>query len=131
MKVDDEIEALLDKATRYRRSAELLRTDGDFDSAASRLYYAMFYCARAALLANGLTFSSHRAVIAGFGRHLAKTGQLPVGMHQWLREAFSQRQQGDYQPFPSLAWRDVEEMQARAEAFAQQVESWLRRTSTM
>ena len=98
---NDELRALLDKAAKYRRSAEVLRTIGDFDSAASRLYYAMLYCARAILLAKGLTFSSHRAVIAGFGRHLVKTCVLPDEMHRWLREAFDQRQMGDYVPFSS------------------------------
>ncbi|MBI4319787.1 MAG: HEPN domain-containing protein [Chloroflexi bacterium] len=123
----DEIKGLLDKATTYRRSAEILRAAGDFDSAGSRLYYAMFYCARAVLLAKGLTFSSHRAVVGGFARHLTKTGELPVEMHRWLRQAFDRRQAGDYMPFAALTAGDVEEMQGRAEAFAQQAAAWLQK----
>jgi uncharacterized protein (UPF0332 family) len=60
-------EPLLSKAKRYLRSAEVLAEDGDFDSAASRLYFAMFYIAEALLQARGLSFSSHHAVIAAFG----------------------------------------------------------------
>jgi hypothetical protein len=52
--VNEEIQALLDKARRYIRSAELLRADGDYNSAISRLYYAMFYCAEAILFSKGL-----------------------------------------------------------------------------
>jgi hypothetical protein len=33
------------KSARYIRSAELLMKDGDIHSAASWIYYAMFYCA--------------------------------------------------------------------------------------
>ena len=60
-------EPLLEKAERFIRSARILAADGDFDSAASRLYYAMFYMAEALLETRGLSFSSHKAVISAFG----------------------------------------------------------------
>lgn len=82
--MSEELPGLLDKARRYIASAELLRAAGDYDSAASRLYYAMFYCAEALLLVKGLTRSSHQGVIAAFGQYLVKTGELPVEMHRWL-----------------------------------------------
>jgi uncharacterized protein (UPF0332 family) len=50
---------MLEKARRYVKSAEVLRREDDYDSAVSRLYYAMFYCAEALLLARGQSFSSH------------------------------------------------------------------------
>jgi uncharacterized protein (UPF0332 family) len=89
-------EPLLDKAERFIRSAQLLAADGDFDSAASRLYYAMFYIAEALLEARGLSFSSHRAVISAFGQYFAKTKDVDPRFHQMLLAAFSQRQLGDY-----------------------------------
>jgi uncharacterized protein (UPF0332 family) len=46
----DAPQALLQKARRTIQSAHLLRADGDFDSAVSRAYYAMFYVAEALLL---------------------------------------------------------------------------------
>jgi uncharacterized protein (UPF0332 family) len=61
-----ELEAMLRKARRYVDSAEALAARGDYDSAASRLYYAMFYCAEALLWVRGRTFSRHGAVIAAF-----------------------------------------------------------------
>jgi len=42
----DARQALLEKARRAIRSAHLLRADGDYDSAVSRAYYAMFQEAR-------------------------------------------------------------------------------------
>lgn len=121
----DEIVALVEKAERYLRSAALLHTTGDYDSAASRLYYAMFYCAEAVLLTKELTFSRHRGVIAGFGQHFIKTGALPVEMHQWLREAFDKRQLGDYAPLSPLEEEDSGDLQVKAQRFIQHTKAFL------
>jgi uncharacterized protein (UPF0332 family) len=69
-----ELQALIGKAEKYLNSAEMLRSRGDFDSAASRLYYAMFYCAEALLMVKDLSFSSHRGVISAFCSALYKNG---------------------------------------------------------
>ncbi|NUO80565.1 HEPN domain-containing protein [candidate division KSB1 bacterium] len=45
-------------------SAELLRSEGDYDSSTSRLYYAMFYCAEAALLASRKVYCANRSLSA-------------------------------------------------------------------
>lgn len=57
--MNDQIKSLMEKSDRYLHSAALLRDAEDFDSAASRLYYAMFYCAEALLLTKELSFSKH------------------------------------------------------------------------
>ena len=72
-KQSEQSNPLLDKAVRFIASAELLVEDGDFDSSASRLYYAMFHVAQALLEAKGLAFSSHRAVISAYGQYFART----------------------------------------------------------
>jgi len=69
MTLQDELLVMLEKARRYIKSAAVLQLEGDHDSAVSRLYYAMFYCAEALLLARGHSFSSHRAVISAFAQH--------------------------------------------------------------
>ena len=56
--------ALLTKAGKSLSAAELLATNELLDFAASRVYYTMFYVAEAFLLGEGLTFSSHAAVIS-------------------------------------------------------------------
>ena len=121
----DHVKALLGKAEQYLRSATLLRTGGDYDSAISRLYYTMFYCAEALLLTKGLTFSRHKGVITSFGKQFVKTGELPPAMHQWLREAFDKRQLGDYASISALDEDDVTDLQAKAEQFVQQTKAFL------
>lgn len=115
--MNEEIQALLDKARCYVRSAELLRADGDYNSAVSRLYYAMFYGAEAILLSKGLTFSSHRAVISALGQRVIKSGEAPTEMHRWLREAFDKRQLSDYETMPTLDENDVRDLQHKTDRF--------------
>lgn len=92
-----ETKALIDKAQRYIRSAELLIKDGDNESAVSRIYYAMFYCAEAALLKKDMSFSSHRGVLCAFGEHFVKTGIFAKEMGRNLNRAFEKRQLSDYE----------------------------------
>ena len=56
----EQFQSILDKAPDSIEAARLLGDRGYFDFAASRAYYA----AEALLLARGLAFSSHAAVIA-------------------------------------------------------------------
>jgi uncharacterized protein (UPF0332 family) len=125
--MNEQITALLDKARRYIRSAELLSAEEDYDSAVSRLYYAMFYCAEALLHSKGLTYSSHRGVISGFGQHLVKTEELPAEMHRWLREAFDKRQVGDYVAIPSLSEEDVADLLEKTQEFTRRTETYLKK----
>lgn len=117
--------ALVAKAEKYLDSAGLLRLRGDFDSAASRLYYAMFYCAEALLMVKDLSFSSHRGVISAFAQHFTKTGELPREMHAWLREGFEQRYAGDYQVVSNLDDAEVRDLQAKAARFVELTKEYL------
>lgn len=92
-----EIKSLLSRARRYMKSAKLLIEDGDYESAVSRVYYAMFYSVEALLLTKGLSFSSHKAVISAFGQHFVKTGIFPKDMSKTLTKVFEKRQFGDYE----------------------------------
>jgi len=120
-------ETSLEKADRFIRSAELLAADGDFDSAASRLYYAMFYIAEIMLEAKGLAFSSHKSVIAAFGLHFAKTKEIDPRFHKALLSAFSQRQLGDYTFDTGLTQSDIDHLSTEAKAFLLTSREWLSR----
>jgi len=116
---------LVEKARRYLKSAELLIKDGDYDSSASRTYYAMFYCAEAALLKQGLTFSSHKGVISAFGEHFIKTGIFPKQMGKQLNAAFEKRQIGEYEYTCVISNEDAEDLLAEGKEFTKQVAKWL------
>jgi uncharacterized protein (UPF0332 family) len=122
----EEIKGMLRKSRRYLNSAEILRRNEDFDSAVSRLYYAMFYGAEALLLAKGKTFSSHRAVVSAFGEFFIKTGLFPKEMHQWLHRAFEKRQISEYDYLTGISESEVVDLQEKAGLFIERTESFLR-----
>jgi len=72
-----EVQDFIAKAERFLRSAEHLLALGDYDSCASRCYYAAFFMAEAVLMQKGLEPSSHRGVIRLFGQHFVRTGIFP------------------------------------------------------
>jgi uncharacterized protein (UPF0332 family) len=119
-----EILALLAKAQRYLKSADLLLQDGDYESCVSRTYYAMFYCSQAALLTKNMTFSSHRSVIAAFGEHFIKTGVFPKQMGRELNRAFEKRQLGDYEFTSVVSDEDARELLAQGREFCNAVKGW-------
>ena len=87
-----EVEDLIDKANRFIRSAELLFSDGDYDSCVSRCYYAMFFMTEASLFVKGLRASSHKGIISLFGKHFIKTNIFKEELGKALTRAHDLRQ---------------------------------------
>jgi len=79
----------------------------------------MFYIAEAFLLTKGLTFSSHSAVMAAFGREFAKSGLVDAKFHRYLLDAEDMRHAGDYDIEPPLTAEQVTDVLAWAEEFLQ------------
>lgn len=109
--------ALFRKAQASLRGAKLLAEEELFDFAVSRAYYSMFYVAQAFLLGQGLSFSSHAAVISAFGREIARPGLVPVAFHRYLIDAQDLRSSADYNPDSGLAKADAVEQIALAQQF--------------
>ena len=111
-----EQKALLDKAQRSIDAAQSLTDQGFHDFAISRSYYAMFYIAEALLDNEGLSFSSHAAVISAFGRYLAHAGKVPMEFHRYLIDAQAQRTLADYDTNSIASQEDVEEILERSQS---------------
>ena len=94
--MNKKVAILLEKARENVRIAQVILENGSPSIACSRAYYAMFYVAEAWLLSIGETYSSHRAVMAAFGRHFARTERVPTEQHRRLLNAFEARQVADY-----------------------------------
>ena len=101
----------------FKKAAALLEREGYLDFAASRLYYAMFYAAEALLLDRELSFSSHSAVIAAFGKEFAKSRVLDPDLHRYLLDAQDLRNFGDYGIGPGVKEVQVQRMARWAQAF--------------
>jgi len=111
-----EQQALLNKAQRSLAAAQNLIEQGFYDFAVSRAY-AMFYVAEALLDQEGLSFSSHAAVISAFGQYLARPGKVPAEFHRHLIDAQAQRTRADYDPTPDLSQLDATRLVSQAQAF--------------
>ena len=124
--MNSEVEQLMDKAKRSLKTAEKIFKDGELDFAGSRAYYAMFYVAESLLLQKGLSFSSHSAVTANFGKEYARTGILNPKFHQYLIKAQDRRNIGDYAIGTHLTKEEVTEMLAWAKEFIKTAENYLK-----
>jgi len=91
-----EQQALIRKAKESLFASQMLADNQLYNFAGASAYYTMFYIAEAFLWEKGLAFSSHSAVIAAFGREIAKVGIVPVVFHRYLIDAQDKRSQGDY-----------------------------------
>ena len=120
-----DIEILSAKAHTFLLSAGQLLSSGDYDSCASRCYYAMFLMAEAALLTEGLSNSSHKGVISLFGEHFAKTGVLESHMGRTLNYAYKKRIVGDYGVSISVAQDEAEHLLDATRDFVGKVKDYL------
>jgi uncharacterized protein (UPF0332 family) len=112
-----EQQALLHKAQRSLEAPQNLIEQGFYEFSVSRAYYAMFYIAEALLDQEGLSFSTHAAVISAFGQYLARSGKVPTEFHRQLIDAQAQRTRADYDPVPELSQRDAETLVEQAQTF--------------
>lgn len=85
----------LGRADRGIRSAGLTLDDGDPNGACGLAYYAMFYAAKAALIAAGedgaAAAKTHSGLIAAFNRHLVQPGAIVADHGRNLAREASRR----------------------------------------
>jgi uncharacterized protein (UPF0332 family) len=116
---------LLEQPEENIKAADILIQAHFFEIAISRGYYAIFYIARALLLEEGKTSSSHREVQSAFGRLFAKTSKLDPKFHQYLIKNFRKRQVADYQRHAEVSEADAVETVDHAEEFLAAAKSYL------
>jgi uncharacterized protein (UPF0332 family) len=121
------VEDPLVKAKRFLKTANLDFKDGDYDSTASRCYYAMFHAADALLSTKGHRPKSHKGTIALLGEHFIKRRELAASLGESLRKAYELRQRGDYELTEDVDREEAERMLGAASEFIQGVEDALAR----
>ena len=89
----------LEKAETCYIAAKKLTEDELFADSANRSYYAIFNAIRAVLALEAVDFKKHSAVISYFQQHYVKTGIFNKQFSDIVRNAFSIRQDCDYEDF--------------------------------
>lgn len=113
----DQVEVLLKKAQKFVQSAAVLLELEDFDSCASRAYFAMFYAAQAVLLRSGYEIGSNHGVRSSFMAAFVDTQQLPARAGEALDRAAALQETGDYGARFAVSREDAEWVLAESEAF--------------
>lgn len=126
-----EIANLVAKAQKFLKTAEAALALCDYDSCASRCYYAMFFMAEAGLLTKGLRAVSHKGVISLFGEHFVKTGIIRRELGRMLSEAYDRRLRGDYATSFDIEEQEAQRMMEEAREFLEEVRKYLEETGAL
>jgi uncharacterized protein (UPF0332 family) len=121
-----EINNLTQKAERFLKTARLAFNSGDYDSCASRCYYAMFFMAEAVLLTKGLKASSHKGVMSLFGEHFVKSGIFKKELGKALGDAYDTRLIGDYGIGVVIPKEHAEELLETSQNFVMNLKAYLK-----
>ena len=122
-----EIKDFIDKAEKFLSTAEQALNIEDYDSCASRCYYAMFFMAEAVLLTKNLTASSHKGVISLFGEHFVKTKILERNLGKALNDAYDKRLVGDYGVGFTFTKDQAQDLLETAQDFVQKLKNYLKK----
>ncbi len=125
--MDEKVEALLKKAQKFLRSAAVLIELEDFDSTASRAYFAMFFAAQAALLQETQALSSKQGIRSAFISRFVENGPLPEQAADALQRASELQEMGDYAYDFAVQASDAELILSEAEAFVNSLENMVNR----
>jgi len=109
----------LEKARKRLEAAELLFEKGMLEDAINRIYYAIFYAARAILNVLGFDAKTHSGVISEFGLRVIKPKKLDRKYGQILRKAFEMRESGDYELGIIFEEEEVKKLLKEAKDFLQ------------
>lgn len=119
----------LEKAEDCYLAAQKLLDSGLLRDSANRSYYAIFHAVRAVLALEQIDFKKHSAVISYFQQHYIKEKVFDVRFSDYVRDAFSVRQQCDYDDFFVIADREVELQLDHARELLDAVTSYLKERS--
>lgn len=104
------------------QEARVLQDRNLLKGTVNRAYYAMFYGACAALVAEGVRLpKSHKTLLNLFHHHCVEKGKLLRTLHRDLVRTFQLRQRGDYEIHAELGREKVMEALEKAEAFVAEV----------
>ena len=89
----------LEKAQKIFDTMELCVREKAFESAANRIYYAVFHAISALLIHAGFSVKSHRGVMALFGEHFVRTGIFTKSDGTLFSDLVIMRDNADYNCF--------------------------------
>jgi uncharacterized protein (UPF0332 family) len=114
---EETIQYRLDKANESLLAADNLLSANFHSVAVSRMYYACFYAASAALLLKEIHAKSHSGVLKMFSQHYVQTGIISTELSFYYSEMFNRRQISDYDDFVTITKETALDLQIKSEQF--------------
>jgi len=90
------------------KTVDFLIENGEFSLAMNRIYYGIYYALCALAVRNGYKTSKHAQLIGWFNRNFVKTGRADPQYGRFIRKAFENRMEGDYNVFASFEKQEIE-----------------------
>ena len=112
----------LEKAQRTFDDVLFCAGEGKWETAANRLYYALFHAMSALLVHDGHQVKSHRGILAMFGEHYVKTEIFAKADGSLLSDLVIMRDNADYNCFFDVSEQDIVDGIAIAADFIKAIE---------
>ena len=119
---DSLIEYRLKQAISTIEEVEFLVENGRFTNSVNRIYYRVFYAVTALALLYKFETSKHSQLIGWFNKTFVKDNLIDRKYGLILKEAFENRQKGDYEPFVVFTKQDVDDLYLKMKDFIYAIE---------
>jgi len=115
----------LARAEECLSEALILLDNNSFNGSATRSYYAIFNSLRAVLALEGVDFKKHSAVISHFQKEYVKTGVFSDEISDYVRAAFTKRNDSDYKDYYIIPKEDSKKQIENAKLVIEAVRDYL------
>lgn len=121
-----EIEEYFNKANNKLIASKGLYEMGQYSTAVSTCYYAMFLTAKALLIKKGVKFGkTHNGLIHAFNNHIVHQDNFPLEVYRYFASTQSLREEADYDAFDGITQNIAKEKIKQAEKFIKESEKFI------
>ena len=114
-------------AEKRLRAAEVLLEKDMLEDAINRIYYSIYYAAKAMPNVRGFDAKTHSSLISEFGLRLVKEGLVEEKYGRILRNAFEKRETSDYQIGVVFGREEVVELLKAAKEFLRKAKKFVKK----
>jgi uncharacterized protein (UPF0332 family) len=125
----DLIKFRLEQAENAQMEAQKLLENGFLMGATNRIYYAIFYAVMALALKHRFETSKHQQLLGWFNKNFIHTEKIEVHFGKIYRDSFSNRMEGDYEPYIDFDKETVEQMYADMRLFLDRIRKEIGQTA--
>jgi len=107
------------------KSAEILLSNQLFDDAVSRIYYSVYYFARALLFLLGEELRTHKGLITVFGLKVIKIDLISIKFGAILNDLFEKGERSDYNLYSYLDFETTQKLLQNGILFREEIKKVL------